>query len=68
MALFQLYRGRIILSTTGKQYASVDEGEAMDLTYVQFPFRVPSMEKLEECIEKKHVISFLSGQGLPRTN
>ena len=56
-----------MLPTIGKQYASVPEGEATNSTYANFPFRVSSMEKLEESIEKNHVISFLSGQGLPRT-
>ena len=56
-----------MLPTIGKQYASFPEGEATNSTYANFPFRVSSMEKLEESIEKNHVISFLSGQGLPRT-
>ena len=67
MALFQLYGGRIILPTIGKQNASVDESDSLDSQYAWFPFCVPSMKKLEECIEKKHVISFLSGQGLAQT-
>ena len=68
MALFQLYGGRIILPTIGKQFALVDEGESMDSTYARFPFCVPSMKKLEECIENKPLISFLSGEGLPPTH
>ena len=65
MAFFQLYGGRINVPTIGKQYASVPEGDATNSTYARYPFCVPSMEKLEECIEKNYLIFFLSGQGLP---
>ena len=56
-----------MLPTIGKRYISSPEGDVTDSTYAHFPFRVPSMEKLEQCIEKNHLISFLSGEGLPRT-
>ena len=65
MAFFQLYGGRIMLPTIGIRHAAFPEGEITDLTYAHFPFCVPSMEKLEQCIEKNHLISFLSGEGLP---
>ena len=58
----------IVVWHTLLKYASVNEGESTDSTYAQFFFHVPSMKKLEDCIEKKHVISFLSGQGLPPTH
>ena len=67
MALFQLREGKIYLPTIGKEYYSRVHSNG-NFAYARFPFCAPSMKRLEECIQKKHIISFLSKKGLPLTN
>ena len=71
MSLFQLFWGRLNLPPNEDnlpQSNPTSKGDWRTYTYAKFPWRAPSMKKIEGYLDTRPILGWLSGEALPLTD